>query len=132
MRIWWDFPNFKFNILSPFLPQIKIVRSSHPEVFWHRCFPVNFAKFLRTSIFTKDLPWLLLNCVKLKIPQKTAFYVSWFQNEPLSWNLLLIYYSKCSIWEWHFHFLLRSTEIPEILKRLWQTTRTPLWKIFYL
>ena len=28
---------------------------------WHRCFPVNFAKLLRTPSFTKYLWWLLLN-----------------------------------------------------------------------
>ena len=28
---------------------------------WHRCFPVNFAKFLRTPFFTEDLWWLLLD-----------------------------------------------------------------------
>ena len=28
---------------------------------WHRCFPVNFAKFLRTSFFIEHLRWLLLN-----------------------------------------------------------------------
>ena len=27
---------------------------------WHRCFPVNFAKFLRTRFFTEHLWWLLL------------------------------------------------------------------------
>ena len=27
---------------------------------WHRCFPVNFAKFLRTLFFTEYLQWLLL------------------------------------------------------------------------
>ena len=27
---------------------------------WHRCFPVNFAKFLRTPFFTGHLRWLLL------------------------------------------------------------------------
>ena len=27
---------------------------------WHRSFPVNFAKFLRTPFFTEHLPWLLL------------------------------------------------------------------------
>ena len=32
---------------------------------WHRCFPVNFAKLLRTHFFTENLWWLLLklyNC----------------------------------------------------------------------
>ena len=28
---------------------------------WHRCFPVNFAKFLKTLFFTEHLWWLLLN-----------------------------------------------------------------------
>ena len=27
---------------------------------WHRCFLVNFAKFLRTSFLTEQLRWLLL------------------------------------------------------------------------
>ena len=27
---------------------------------WHRCFPVNFAKFLRTPFFIENLWWLLL------------------------------------------------------------------------
>ena len=27
---------------------------------WHRCVPVNFAKFLRTTFFTEHLRWLLL------------------------------------------------------------------------
>ena len=38
-------------------------RSSHPEVFCRkgvlRCFPVNFAKFLRTPLFIEHLWWLL-------------------------------------------------------------------------
>ena len=27
---------------------------------WHRCFPVNFEKFLRTPLFTEHFRWLLL------------------------------------------------------------------------
>ena len=27
---------------------------------WHRCFPVNFSKFLRTSFFAEHFRWLLL------------------------------------------------------------------------
>ena len=27
---------------------------------WHRCFPVNFVKFLRTPFYTEHLWWLLL------------------------------------------------------------------------
>ena len=29
---------------------------------WHRCFPVNFATFLRTFFLTEHLRWLLLTC----------------------------------------------------------------------
>ena len=31
--------------------------------FWHRCFPVNFAKILRTPFLTDHLRWLLLYLV---------------------------------------------------------------------
>ena len=30
------------------------------KILWHRCFPVNFAKFLRAPFFTEQLWWLLL------------------------------------------------------------------------
>ena len=29
---------------------------------WHRCFPVNFAKFLRTSSFTENYRWVDIFC----------------------------------------------------------------------
>ena len=29
---------------------------------WHRCFPVNLAKFLRTPIFIENLQWLHFYC----------------------------------------------------------------------
>ena len=51
-------------------------RSSPPVMFcklkkrlWHRCFPVNFAKFLRTTFFTEHLWWLLLSLSKQKQTQ---------------------------------------------------------------
>ena len=33
---------------------------------WHRCFPVNFEKFLRTPFFTEHLRWLLLEITRSK------------------------------------------------------------------
>ena len=30
---------------------------------WYKCFPVNFAKFLRTSLFKEDIQWPLLTGV---------------------------------------------------------------------
>ena len=37
---------------------------------WHKCFPVNFAKFLRTPFIPEHLGWLLLNLEKL-VPKFT-------------------------------------------------------------
>ena len=37
--------------------------------FWHRCFPVNFTKFLRKPIFIEHLWWLLLYGGVLKSTQ---------------------------------------------------------------
>ena len=35
---------------------------------WHRCFPVNFAKFLKTPFLTEHFQWLLLkNLENLKL-----------------------------------------------------------------
>ena len=34
---------------------------------WHRCFPVNFVKFLRTTFFIEHLWWLLLRLDMLNI-----------------------------------------------------------------
>ena len=33
----------------------------HRKTLWHRCFPVNFVKFLRTPFSVEQLLWLLLN-----------------------------------------------------------------------
>ena len=50
--------------------------------FQHRCFPVSFAKFLRTTFFTEHLWWRLL-CIR----QKTSNFkiiVFFFQVKPSS------------------------------------------------
>ena len=67
--------------LDSFL-QCPNFRSSRPEFFckksylrpatlfkkrlWHSCFPVSFAKFLRTPFFTKPLQWLLLAFARIE------------------------------------------------------------------
>ena len=74
-----DMKRFSFNLASQvsinFL-SLVIMRLWHKKGIWHRCFPVSFAKFLRTPFVTKHLRWLLLNiyfsvpiwkiCVKVK------------------------------------------------------------------
>ena len=44
-----------FNKVAGLKPATLLKKS-----LWHRCFPVNFAKFLRTPFFTEHLRWLLL------------------------------------------------------------------------
>ena len=34
---------------------------------WHRCFPVNFVKFLRTPVFIEHLSWLFFSCLVKKV-----------------------------------------------------------------
>ena len=34
---------------------------------WHRCFPVNFANFLRTPIFKEHLWWLFLSIGEFRL-----------------------------------------------------------------
>ena len=50
---------------SLFFYKIVSVRSATflKKRLWHRCFPVNFVKILRTQFFTEHLQWLLLNIV---------------------------------------------------------------------
>ena len=39
---------------------MKLPATLLKETLWRRCFPVNFAKFLRTPFLTEHLRWLLL------------------------------------------------------------------------
>ena len=51
---------------------------------WHRCFPVNFAKFLRTPFFTEHLRWLLLKAV-FSLLKKV------FLQKPMKlWNVFVV------------------------------------------
>ena len=52
------FNNYQENVLNETLqawPEMLLKKR-----LWHSCFPVNFAKFLRTPILTEHLRWLLL------------------------------------------------------------------------
>ena len=53
------------------------------KTLWHRCFPRNFARFLRTPSPTEHLRWLLLSLTMLKK------YYMWMNSNftgNLSWN----------------------------------------------
>ena len=59
-----NFAKFKGKLLcqSLFFNKVAGVRPAilFKKRLWHRCFPLNFAKFLRTPFFTEHLQWLLL------------------------------------------------------------------------
>ena len=41
---------------------------------WHRCFPVNFVKFLRAPFYTEHLRWLLLYSIKTEYSYSVDFF----------------------------------------------------------
>ena len=47
--------SFFFNKVSGLRPATLLKKR-----IWHRCFPANFAKFLKTPILIEHLRWLLL------------------------------------------------------------------------
>ena len=62
---------------------------------WHRCFPVNFAKFIRTPFIIEHLWWLLL--VFLYTSQCWSLFLiklEVFLTEYLWWLLLTFHCSK--------------------------------------
>ena len=50
----------KCSVKNVFLESIKFQATLLKKRLWHRGFPLNFVKFLRTPFFTEQLQWLLL------------------------------------------------------------------------
>ena len=63
-RCSWNFEKFtgKHLCQSPFFNKVAGLRppTSLKKRLWHRCFPVNFAKFLRAPFLQNTSGWLLL------------------------------------------------------------------------
>ena len=57
---------------------------------WHRCFPVNFAKFLRTSFFTEHLRW------SFAFTFNPLHYVKSVQIRSFFWSVFSCIYSVFS------------------------------------
>ena len=68
---------------------------------WHRCFPVDFTKFLRTPFFIEHLWWLLLACFM------------WLSRVRIS-SALLTYVPYCFFC--HLCFAFKTTYIPSLLR----------------
>ena len=60
-----NFPKFTAKHLcqSLFFNKVADLRLLLKKKLWHRCFPVNFGKSLRTPFLTEHLWWLLLSTV---------------------------------------------------------------------
>ena len=76
-----------FNKLSEYFYISKILLHM---LFLRRCFPVNFAKFLKTLFFTENLGWLLLN-TNLKLNNKFDIHDNNNSWHFLNWNNRGIY-----------------------------------------
>ena len=65
------FKTFKSSVVKKFMlcsgVRLKFILPATATLLkkrlWHRRFPVNFAKFLRTPFFIEHLWWLLLTCL---------------------------------------------------------------------
>ena len=73
-----------FNKVAGLRPGTLLKKS-----LWHRSFPVNFAKFLRTSSFTEHLRWLLLNVILVSLHlthfmSLVPFYTPWKHQKPVT------------------------------------------------
>ena len=61
---------------------------------WHRCFPVNFVKFLRTSFFIEYLRWLPLNDLIQECYIRLIIFINLAkQGEMIADNLVNFKYS---------------------------------------
>ena len=60
--------------MSLFFNKVAVLRPAtlFKKRLWHSCFPVNFAKFLRTPFLTGHLRWLLLYFVELRVKFHTS------------------------------------------------------------
>ena len=76
---------------------------------WHRCFPVNFTKFLRTSFLTEHLQWLLLYSAILKLHKcKTNVLVKKHKNFKFG-NAKCVFQRRISLIQKLSKFQLRLT-----------------------
>ena len=99
-----DFAKFTGNTCARVSFLIKLqapLATLLKKILWHRCFPVNFGKFLRTSFFTEHLQRLLLEFRNLCIN------VLAFNWHLLCNNVLMVFVSISLIW-------LGAIQLPEL------------------
>ena len=96
----------------------QLIRSSPPEVFckkgvlknfakltgkhlcqrlWHWCFPVTFAKVLRTALFIEHLQWLLLMAISCLMCQTLCFYANKSSSRYVRLVIIILFSDPFSI-----------------------------------
>ena len=61
---------------SVFFNKETLLKTLLKKRLWHRCFPVDFEKFLRTPFFIEHLWWLVLG-----IPEITGIVIAFFVRQ---------------------------------------------------
>ena len=61
------------------------------EKLWHRCFPVNFVKFLRTPLYIAHLWWLLLKKEVKKVQKGTSVNTKKLATKTYIRNFIILY-----------------------------------------
>ena len=107
--------SLSFNKVAGLRPATLLKRR-----LWHRCFPVNFVKFLRTPILTEHLWWLLLKLQTSFFCKKSSSgaYLNFNNNLPNTYKKVLIdtlLYRTCNIC---FNYSSFHQEI-DYLKTVW-------------
>ena len=98
--------NMKLNVAYVSLKYMKIPSTISDKILpqpatllkkrlWHKCFPVNFVKLLRTPFLTEHLWWLLLYLYISKVQTLDRFIVCFKQDDD---NFSL----HCHIWKLFF------------------------------
>ena len=70
---------------------------------WHRCFPVNFAKFLKTSFLTEHLWWLLLSVSDFD------YQIQWRNNLTMAFVITFVQINTCILLCFYLFLLVWSS-----------------------
>ena len=94
---------------------------------WHRCFPLTFAKFLRTPFFMEHFWWLLL-----KIHIKILFVNFVYFSEILFQCCFFYVYALFSVWgNWFIDRVIDSSFLQEIFSSISKVLSCNGEKILY-
>ena len=126
-----------FNKVSGLRPATLLKKS-----LWHRCFPVNFVKFLRTPFFYRTPPVaasgcsmmyimdLLMSAIKVLVKIETNFFCSWiFSNFiyvilcAISYNLYHLKTWKTTMEDCYFNFTKSSAPQMNVILLTYQKQR---------